>query len=438
MTGSDTRNGEDLRAGAAAETGLRGIGPWIRAIPDRFRRVTTSTVYNSQLDGLRFLAIMPVVIYHISLRGSRLYKSEHGLSAENRFWKELFPHGDVGVVLFFFISGFIIAYPFLKWARAERDRPRVGDFYLRRLMRLAPAYFIALVGCYLMLSITGFTPTDAPRFNAVDAPLHHSLIASLLYGHGLWFAAAPRLDPPLWSLEVEIQFYVIAPFLLIAYASIRNALVRRWICVVAIVAALYVGHWRELIDAMSGRHEWTIFGYAHFFLVGLLVADIGMNSDRVPRRGVLGDVALLIGFIVLMLTGVPKSIFNDYVEAMRDTIQIAAILAIYFGSVAGNLSGRFLGSRWITLIGGMCYSIYLTHVPLIQLVAEIIRIIWIPDSLAMTWVVCFTLMLPAVLIAGLVFYLLIEYPTMDKRWPAQLSARVKGIFSPIGRRQPET
>src|SRR5215470_3611838 len=93
-------------------------------LPRRLGRVTSRGDYVPQIDGLRFLAILPVLFYHAGLRGARISPDPTVNEALMSAW---LPMGGLGVSLFFFISGYIIAYPFLS-GRA----PRLADFYKRR------------------------------------------------------------------------------------------------------------------------------------------------------------------------------------------------------------------------------------------------------------------------------------------------------------------
>jgi peptidoglycan/LPS O-acetylase OafA/YrhL len=102
---------------------------------------------------------------------------------------------------------------------------------------------------------------------------------------------------------------------------------------------------------------------------------------------------------------------------------LTAILAIYLGAVLGPRGSRFIGSPWIALIGGACYSIYLVHVPLMQVYGEIVRRIWIPGNLFGVWAL-FSLSILASIVAGLIFYALVERPTMKHDWPRVLWERL--------------
>jgi peptidoglycan/LPS O-acetylase OafA/YrhL len=193
---------------APAQKGARimtSIGALLRQIPQRLRRVTSSGSYVPQIDGLRFVAIFLVIIYHSAARGLKYYEPQG--AGELAVVKYL-PMGQAGVELFFFISGLIIAYPFL-----SGKPPSLGNFYKRRLLRLEPPYMITLLLCFLALGVLGLKPEAAPQFAQQQEPLWQSFLTSIFYLNGTLYGTAPRLNPPLWSLEIEIFFYLLAPFI---------------------------------------------------------------------------------------------------------------------------------------------------------------------------------------------------------------------------------
>src|SRR5215475_841526 len=199
-------------ASAAKRTTLGHVIAWLRRLPTSLSRVTSSTTYVPQIDGLRFLSLFTVMIYHAGMRGERFYPDPSSAEALISHWQ---PHGSQAVTLCFFISGYIIAYPFL-----SGRPPALKHFFLRRLTRLEPPYILAMLGCFTLLSI-GPAPANAPNYSFTEAPLWHSLMASLTYTHSLVFGQHPRLNPPTWTLEREVQFYLLAPMILYLYSRIR-------------------------------------------------------------------------------------------------------------------------------------------------------------------------------------------------------------------------
>jgi peptidoglycan/LPS O-acetylase OafA/YrhL len=402
----------------------------IKRILAGLRRVTSSGMYDARLDGLRALAILPVVLFHDALRGRRVVAAIRPLTDAEQALTDMVPRGEAGVMLFFFISGFIIAFPFLRAAARAQPPPSVGTFYKRRLLRLVPAYLIALTGCFLALQLSGYAPTDAPKFNAISTPLPLSYLASLFYQHNMILGAASRILPPLWSLEIEFQFYLVAPFLLTWYAR-ADVVRRRSAAVIFILLGIAVATLPGLAHLLGSRLSLSLLGYIHFFGAGILASDIMFT--RKPALSVWGDVLCVAGFATLLAisTFVPHDPFQG---ALRETGLLAGVLATYWGGMLGRHASKFLAAAAVSVIGGACYSIYLVHVPIIQAWSELVkRVAPPPASLAESWL----LMLPAIpvaLAAGLVFFALIEHPTMKPDWPQRLSQRLVLLWQRLGLR----
>ncbi len=162
---------------------------------ERFGRSRGSLRYIPQVDGVRFLAILIVFLWHSSLRCDR-YVQHLGLGSLYHF----FPHGEIGVDLFFLVSGVVIAEPLLR----RGVRPNFGEFYRKRFRRIYPPYFVSLLLCFLFLALSHHAPEGARSFAASSIPLGASFLASAGYLHSLIFDAPSRLNPPMWSLEIEI------------------------------------------------------------------------------------------------------------------------------------------------------------------------------------------------------------------------------------------
>lgn len=150
-----------------------------------------------------------------------------------------------------------------------------------------------------------------------------------------------------------------------------------------------------------------------FFLIGNLLADL-----RVSPNGSLKqwgwDLVSLISWPTLFL-----------VPDRQDQVVLCLVLFVCFCSaLLGPVSRRVVSTRWIALIGGMCYSIYLTHVIVMWAAFGITRHVSQSSFLAVNYLVQLVLLLPLILGFGFVYYVLIERPCMDPAWPSKLWAVV--------------
>src|SRR2546421_9864026 len=103
----------------------------------RFKRITYSTNYLPEIDGLRFLALfLVVVIMHITNYINVIYFN--GQMIQSSYWLDFVIEGNNGLNLFFVISGFILSLPFARWYLHQGKRVELKNYYLRRLTRLEP------------------------------------------------------------------------------------------------------------------------------------------------------------------------------------------------------------------------------------------------------------------------------------------------------------
>lgn len=160
------------------------------------------------LDGLRALAITMVVAQHLS--------SVHAIPALDVLWR--FQLGDMGVRIFFVISGFLITTLLLR-EQARNGRIDLGAFYLRRTLRIFPAYF-AFLGIIAVSAALGYQTLTAKEF-----------VPSLTYLAN--YLEAPRVLGHTWSLAVEEQFYLLWPGLILLAGWRRSALLAAAFCLVA-------------------------------------------------------------------------------------------------------------------------------------------------------------------------------------------------------------
>ena len=391
---------------------------WLKSladIPARFGRITTHRRYLSEIDGLRALALLPVLVWHAALRADRI----DGAPGAGFIWGHLFPDGESGVDLFFAISGFIIALPFLR--RPAVQYGKLGAFYLRRITRLGPPYVLILIVCFALLSISHYAPADALRFRLTNVPLWQSFVASFFYVHGLILNSPPKLNPPLWSLEVEAQFYLIAPLLLLPFVRVKR--LRRIVgpaSVLALCAVCSYFNTGAYFDQPQGK---TILAYLPFFLVGVTCTGWAEESSEAVGWA---DAGLVAGYLLLWASGRFQS-FRDFGPVLvRDEARIGFIYLIMFGALRGRLVRRVLSNPWMTLVGAMCYSIYLTHVPLMQFGAVVLHRVFHALGSVPALLIALATLIPSAVLVGFGYFLLVERPSMDPLWPRKLAARLTG------------
>jgi peptidoglycan/LPS O-acetylase OafA/YrhL len=384
-----------------------------------FRRITSDGAYIPEIDGLRFIAILSVVFLHCYAEflnrmatgaTPRQNRSENtpfptGMDNQHGLLRLLW-HGGYGVAVFFAISGFILAWPFARQHLQAGRLVNLRFYFLRRLTRLEPPYIVVLLIRSILLLAAGA--------HTIHFVLVH-LIASIFYVHNIAFGIASRIEAASWSLEIEIQFYCLAPFLTQIY-RIPRAWLRRCLLISMIAGASPLQ--RALLPGWygpdnTGAFMLSILSAIQFFLVGLLVADLYVDGwERIPQTWRWDFVCI------------PLWILMFWLQPRGFRFLAPLILPIVFvGAFKGSVVPRILRNPFITTVGGMCYSIYLTHRTTIFMLQAILARFhlhfwtWLAASLI--------LVAPASMAVGAVYFLVIERPCMDPRWPQKLLARFR-------------
>ncbi len=380
-----------------------------RILP-RLSRRTTGGQYVPVIDGLRFVAILLVFVFHVSLMLDLILGRRTLATPFGAFWgtsvDTLLGHVvwemKIGVQVFFAVSGFVLALPYVSARAHGTPRPSLRRFYLRRLTRIEPPYLVALSLLFLL------------SLAASNAPGVGHFVSGLMYLHGAVFGQMNPFDAVTWSLEVEIQFYLIVPLLALALcAGGRSA--RQMTCLFVAMIAISA----QLHGLFAGAHLFTFVGnYLQFFLVGWLLGDIYVTDwNRQPPQRRSWDLVSLVGWPSLLLGLATGGVF----EAVFAPWLILALMAAAF---SGPITRRALSNRWIATIGGMCYSIYLTHFPVMILMrGAIAPIAALPYPVALLLGALITF--PVVLLVGTAFFVIVERPCMDPGWTRKVSALVR-------------
>jgi len=389
-----------------------------RRLQDVFKRKTTSGSFIPELDGLRFFAIAGVVLLHHM--GQILAK--HGLSYESAcrsftgvdyFLIRICRQGQFGVPLFFAISGFILSLPFARWRLSGESRPGLTRYFIRRLSRLEPPYILSMLIHY---PIVAFLFTHGLlKLGGTWTSMLGNLAASLCYVHNSIFQTSSLLNGVAWSLEVEVQFYVLAPLLCAAFAVRSTALRRAFLgCVILLFGAL-----NDFIFPQRWWATYSLAGYLQYFLAGFLLSDFYVMSDweDKPRRmswDVIG-ITTAAALLWCLLSDLPRYALPFLV------------LASFVGGFRGRILNRLLRNPALWAIGGMCYSIYLYHAVLVAIAAKVTAPLYGPSmSFAAGFLWQSLLALPFVLFVCAFLYLAVEKPCMDREWPKKLWSWLSG------------
>lgn len=290
------------------------------------------------LDGIRAFAVLGVIL-------------EHWASGLPRLLSELVQAldlGGLGVQCFFVLSGFLITLILLDSKDQNFSlKTAIGHFYIRRVLRIFPAYYAALLVIAFLL----------PEMH--DAIGWHALYLSNFFP--VWHSDWPPIGGHFWSLSVEEQFYLFWPLIVLALPLRKIIFVALACCLLAPLSRTvlwYVmgeGH-RAIYTVTTTALDLLCFGA----FLACVKHKIGLSADsmHVRRLRLIGLIALLL-YVVLYFQ-------------FRDTLLFTAIgrtlTALFFGAlvvVAANgfqgSGGLLLGNRLIVWIGIISYGLYIFH-----------------------------------------------------------------------------
>ncbi|MDR3602293.1 MAG: acyltransferase family protein [Desulfosporosinus sp.] len=354
------------------------------------------------LDGLRALAVLAVIAYHLNLKGAS--------------------GGFLGVGLFFVLSGYLIT-DLLTVQWSVTGRIDLKDFWLRRARRLLPALFVMLTGVVVWVML--FAPARLTS-------LGEDVLAALFYVSNWWLifhqvSYFSSFGPPsplghLWSLAVEEQFYLVWPVLL--WFGLRY-IPRRGRLVVLILAGVLASVMAMALIYQPGTDPSRVYygtdTRAFALLIGAALALVwpsrklsGALSFRARLAlDLVGGAALLIVLMMIWQT-------NEYELFLYRggllLFSLAAAIVVAVLAHPASRFGKFFGQQPLRWLGVRSYGIYLWHYPVIALTSPVVNTGGLDIMLALQQLAA------SITLAALSWYF-IEKPIRNgawKRWRGQI------------------
>jgi peptidoglycan/LPS O-acetylase OafA/YrhL len=358
-----------------------------------YQRVTSQR-FLPEIDGLRFLAIIPVVLMHLN---TALKKNETVYADIKHPLNDFFNLGDLGVYVFFAISGFILGLPFAKQHLQNAQPVKLGKYFLRRVTRLEPPYIIVMTALLLMHWLVLHTS------NLSNLGEHYAY--SLVYLHNIKYGDWSNINPVAWSLEIEIQFYILAPLLTMVF-KLPNKHLRRAIFafVILLMTWFQINYKQELIDA---HLHMSFLSHGQYFLIGFLLIDI-LTYEKLNWQ-IVGDVLGVIAIFFLFFLKKGPHYYR--------LIFPFCILLVFVCAFAGKWFNRFFTNKYVSVIGGMCYITYLIHFPLAFLITKFTKHLCTGNNYALDIIIQDIICLPIILIISAVAFAFLEKPFMFHDWP---------------------
>ncbi|MEM9313885.1 MAG: acyltransferase [Pseudomonadota bacterium] len=335
---------------------------------------------NPNLDLVRTTAITMVLVYHLGDRWT-------GISP---LTKDILAVGKYGVDLFFALSGWLIGSLFWK-ETVRQGRVEIGRFIARRALRTMPPYFVALLFAWLGVWYFRGEPFD----------FGYLLFVQNFYDAMPFFWIS-------WSLCVEEQFYLTAPWVLAAAWRWRRSWLP-WLWVMILLAPVFrivfAYPYREG-DTFGFLHTATIFRFEGLTL-GVWAAFLCYTEHRrwqCVRRwaGRLWPVGVMLVVAPSLL--LPKDLFYYIGYTL---VSIGCAIVVVAAAVSGEVIGRF--RPMIYGIAVASYSTYLTHTMALDAEFRFLRLLGLESPIVLIP------MLAGLYLVGAVFYMLVERPTMILR-----------------------
>jgi peptidoglycan/LPS O-acetylase OafA/YrhL len=340
------------------------------------------------LDGVRAIACLMVIGYHISL-----------MARDMNLWTEnsdslitaLLLAGNAGVTLFFVLSGFLLFLPYANALLFEQPWPSARLFYLRRALRIIPGYYFSLLLIVLLSHPEYLQPARWGQFILFPLFLMDSTRATF-----------QQLNGPYWTLAIEWQFYLLLPLIALGVFAV-TALAARWVrarrvwavagCLLVMIGwGLFTRYWGAYFTAhpsatflvpRSALNTVLFFTYGtdgkflEDFAIGMLaglVYTFLRTPDKTPSarrmywysRWLWGCGILLLLFMVMQYAPAFMGLFHPYIWLSELGLALGfgcCILAILFDGAALRRLFEWKPLRWIGLIS---YSLYIWHLPLLN------------------------------------------------------------------------
>lgn len=334
--------------------------------------------YRAEIDGLRALAILPVLLHHSGF--------------------EFLPGGFAGVDVFFVISGYLITTILLK--EVSDGSFSLARFYERRAKRILPALVtMVIVSCILSFLFLDPTSIKTLGYSVVAVS---SFTANVFFFLKLdYFNPNAELNPMLhmWSLAVEEQFYIFFPIILLLLARFKRNIFLG-ISVICIVSLMFM-----FLTSNQSVNFYLIHSRAWELLAG------SMCSILITKTAVTGINEKLKAWIsvaaIFMLIASYTMYSYEYAFPGAFTLLpvLATVLIILF-STERNIVGKFLSNKFLVFIGLISYSLYLWHQPIFAF-AKLMTLESLTNSIIL-------LSMVIVFVFSLLSYLYVEKPFRKK------------------------
>lgn len=297
--------------------------------------------YRADVDGLRAVAVMSVLLYHVHLFGVT--------------------GGYVGVDVFFVISGYLISLILIR--ECQESRFSIVNFYERRIRRIFPALFLTLAVTSL-LAVVVLLPSELSEYGQTLAATCFFISNIAFWQQSNYFDGSAYEKPLLhtWSLSVEEQFYLIWPLMLWVVLRFIKARHLPYLFAALILISLALAEWLSFKSPKTAFY--MLPSRAWELALGAVLAVRAAPSIRVAWARELASFSGAALIVLTIVTYEPETRFPG-LSAIPPCL--GAALIIWAGESGQTLVSRLLETRPFVSVGLISYSLYLWHWPILSL-----------------------------------------------------------------------
>jgi peptidoglycan/LPS O-acetylase OafA/YrhL len=319
--------------------------------------IKNNTIYFENLDGLRAISAFSVILFHISIWVK--YETSYFNKWISFFISFGWKGGDLGVMFFFILSGFLITY--LLFIEIENNKSiNIFKFYIRRILRIWPLYYITLfIGFILFPSLLMFLNVDFKE----TANIYLYILFLTNIDHIYYVLPKSGILGVQWSVSIEEQFYLIWPILLSVFKSKISFII---LCILLFIFSEYY----SIENHDNGLLHFSIFNNIRFLIFGAILAFFSFYFKNFLFFQQISKKVIIIIYLIFLII-----IYNfRNLEYFFHFSVLELLIIFFFGFVIleQNYSNNsFFKMKKFTVIsyfGKLSYGLYLMHMVVIYLV----------------------------------------------------------------------
>ena len=322
---------------------------------------------SARLEGVRAIAALGVLIGHVW--GS--YNNYDFVAANDGVIDRILFGGGLGVFLFFVLTGYLLFWPFVRRDFLGGAGVRLSTYARNRVLRIVPLYVISTAIVLVWLE---------------DGGSLRQWLLFMTFSENFSLDTVGQVNGALWSVVVEIHFYLLLPLLAVVLRTITG---RRWLPLVLVLgAAAAVTAVLAPSLADDRLYRFSIVSTFHFFVAGMLLAVLrgAMQEGRVRLPRALSHSDL---WVLAAIPPVGWSMDNIRPEGMA--IGGFLLVGAFALPLRHGLAARFVGTPVMAYLGVISYSIYVWQIPFLEKIwgewgTDVVAILGIPVVLAVAWV----------------------------------------------------